>query len=134
MTLALQKATPFPQPVMEPLSFKEISGTIERRIQNAVYTVYQIPTLDEYETHLFQALNALQFEDIPGLTPCGTKLYMTRGKIRKYIWNHIHSLSQFFSQKSYEVWEPRGGMTYDTLQTMMEKAVKLLARKQQGKH
>ncbi len=118
---------------MEPLSFKEIGAAIERRIQNAMYTVYQIGTVEDYQIQLFQALNLLHFEDIPGFTPCGTKLYMTRVKIGKCIWNHIHGLPQFFWQKSYEVWEPQNGMTYDILQSIMEKAVKLLAKKQQGK-
>jgi hypothetical protein len=76
----------------------------------------------------------IKLNTIDDFIPCDKKLYLTRPKMReemrKYLKGRMH---HFFKERNYENYEEINGCNLYQFEENIEIAVKILAKKQQGK-
>lgn len=80
-------------------------------------------------------INNIQLETIPDFTPCGRKLYLTRPKMREEIrYNFSYNLKwQFFKEVNHWEYDYINVTDHRKFEDKLEEAIKILAKKQQGK-
>lgn len=114
---------------------------VEKRMFNAIFTpTYHNANNPITNTNFTNVMNDIivyveniDMDSNNNFIPCGRKLYITRPKMRVLLRRWIQSwLPYFFEEIGYKTYKHR----YDTnieFEDTIEKIVKILARKQQGK-
>lgn len=85
-------------------------------------------------TEFITNISNIQLDIIPDFIPSGRKLHLTRPKMREEMRNNLKPrLPYFFKQIGYENYDLINGCSFDKFEDIIEEAVKILVKKQQGK-
>ena len=95
----------------------------------------QHANFDDALSQFITNINNIQLDRIPEFTPCGRKLYVTRPKMREEIRKKFSSNLnwQFFKEVNHWEYDYINDGDRRKFEDKLEDAIKILAKKQQGK-
>jgi len=84
-------------------------------------------------TEFIANISNIQLDTIPDFIPCDKKLHLTRPKMREEMRNNLKPrLPHFFKKRGYENYDEINGCSIDKFEDIIEEAVNILVKKQQG--
>jgi len=84
-------------------------------------------------TEFITNISNIQLDTIPDFIPCDKKLHLTRPKMREEMRNNLKKrMPQFFKESGYENYDEINGCSFDKFEDIIEEAVNILVKKQQG--